>query len=203
MPSASSQQKPPVLGDFCARNQSRISGETWLYCPLSRASAGAQMKSTSSTTRNIFGLSNVGPCSVCGRSTENRHAKNDYACMNGSSREQYIWQSPSVLPRTITNAHRSFRFPCPRLRLPPRELHCCGACCSNRNDKCDPIFADAKADAPTEPQHERATIRATAIPVGRQNKNFHRRVRRQWSGPLQHHLMAWRIGLEPIAAGRN
>jgi hypothetical protein len=129
---------------------------------------------------------------LCGRSTENRHAENDYACMNGSSREQYIWQSPSVLPRTITNAHRSFRFPCPRLRLPPRELHCCGACCSNRNDKCDPIFADAKADAPTKRQHERATIRATAIPVGGRNENFRRYVRRQWSGPLQHHLMAWR-----------
>src|SRR5215475_2855033 len=75
MPSASSQQKFPVLGDFCARNQSRTSGETWLYCPLSRASAGAQMKSTSSTTRNIFGLSNVGPCSVGGRSAENRDAE--------------------------------------------------------------------------------------------------------------------------------
>src|SRR5262245_46468587 len=73
-----------------------------------------------------------------GRSAENRDAENNYACMNGSSREQYIWQSPSVLPRTITNAHRSFRFP--RLRLGPRELHCCGACCSRS------IFADAKAE---------------------------------------------------------
>jgi hypothetical protein len=37
------------------------SQQTWLYCPLSRASAGAPMKSTSSTTQNICGLSNVGP----------------------------------------------------------------------------------------------------------------------------------------------
>jgi hypothetical protein len=85
---------------------------------LSRASAGAQMKSTSSTTRNICSLSK---CRTVQRSVDgplkNRDAENDYACMNGSSRERYIWQSPSVLPRTITNAHRRFRFPCPRLRL--------------------------------------------------------------------------------------
>jgi hypothetical protein len=31
---------------------------------LSRASAGAQMKSTSSTTRNIYDFSNAGSCSA-------------------------------------------------------------------------------------------------------------------------------------------
>jgi hypothetical protein len=123
-----------------------------------------------------------------GRSAENRDAENNYACMNGPSREQHIWQSPSVLPRTITNAHRRFRFLCPRLRL---ALRGCIAAAPAAGIGATGAIRYSPMPSSTERHCRRATIRASGIRVGRRNENFCANVQPQWREPLEHRLMAW------------
>jgi hypothetical protein len=112
------------------------------------------------------------------RSAENRDAENDYACMNGPSREQHTGNrrqcSRAQLQTLIVDSgslvlvfglHRASAL----LRRMPLE--------SRRPVR--PHIADAEPDASSERHRRHATIRASGIRIGRRNENFRRHVQPQ------------------------